>query len=126
MHLRFFKEDPSPHLPEGYESISGDSPLGNVLFNRAPEQIEISLAGGLQYRVISVWSYDASKFVAAKAPLQANIIDDADRANHANGHLAREENSWGSFPKHDQYGDESNGEEHDYEDYPEYVANYSD
>ena len=47
----------------------------------------------------------------------------ADSDQRADGHMARENGAFGSFPLHDNHSDESTGNERDFEPYVEYIAN---
>ena len=55
---------------------------------------------------------------------QVNAASSVDITKHADGHMARVGGRFGSFPMHEKYGDEATGQERDYEEYFEHVANY--
>lgn len=125
IHLRRLAEDVPPILPEGCDSVGSDAALGEILlkYEAGKEQF---VCNGIQYRVIQRDPYKALALPKLETQLnQIENIDVPDQAKHADGHMAREGGRWGSFPMHDHYGDESTGQERDYEDLEEYVAHYA-
>ena len=133
VHLRRFASDAIPILPNEVERLDGDSAIGAALL-QWKLGAEISSVAGYReiqfhYRVISRTPYNAPFGFMAKRQSQkhdSESDDIIDLAKRANGHLAREENRWGSYPMHESNGDESTGNERDFEDWAEYSANYSE
>ncbi len=127
VYLRRFSQDASPLLPRYCDSISTDSPLGLSLMKCERRVGEVVCCEMLRYKICFAELYNHPvNNISRKGNAPTRIAEELDHTKHADGHFARESTGWGSFPKHDQYGDESTGEERDYEEYPEYVAHYGD
>ncbi len=84
-------------------------------------------AGNLRYKIVSVQA-PPHKIDSKQKPSSAKHGSQEKTINPSQGsetwaYVARDNGQFGSFPKHDNYGDEANADVKDYDDYVDYTMN---
>jgi hypothetical protein len=134
VYLKKYQQDYTPDLPNNVDCTDIDAPLGEQLFEYSGDEFisYINSNSNIEqkFKILNRHKFFYGKPETNEAnsntDIQFNHLEDVNLSQISDGHMSREEGRFGSFPKHDSYGEEATGEETDYEDYAEYMANYEE